>query len=76
VWLLYTTQKLTNRDSSRAEAEVESESDTDSLPDRLINPNKYERLSFTAQEHRVAEPIEAVNEERRLIPVYTYGSIN
>ena len=59
------------------EAEVESESDTHSLPDRLINPNKYERLSFTAQEHRVAEPIESVNEERRrLIPVYTYGSIN
>jgi len=72
----YTDMKryiMANRHSSRAEAEVESESDTDSLPDRLINPNEYERLSFTAQEHRVAEPIEAV---RRLIPVYTYGSIN
>ena len=70
---------MANRDSSRAEAEVESECDTDPLPDRLINPNKYERLSHTAQEHRVAEPIsiEAVSEERRRqIPVYTYGSIN
>ena len=68
---------MANRHSSEAEAEVESESDTDPLPDRLINPNKYERLSHTAQEHRVAEPIEAVSEEwRSLIPVYTYGSIN
>ena len=77
----YTDMKgytMANRHSSQAEAEVESECDTDSLPDRLINPNKYEQLSHTAQEHRVAEPIEAVNEERRsLIPhVYTYGSIN
>jgi len=66
-----------NKHIVQAETEVESESDTDSLPDRLINPNEYERLSSTAQEHRVAEPIEAVNEEQRsLIPVNTYGSIN
>ena len=60
-------------------AEVESESDTDSLPDRLINPNQYELLPHTALEHRVAEPAgnnEAVNEEpRRLITVDTYSSI-
>ena len=68
---------MANRDSSRAEAEVESEYDTDSLPNRLINPKEYIQLSHTAQEHRVAEPIEAVSEERRgLIPVYTHGSIN
>jgi len=63
---------------SQADAEVESESDTDSLPDRVINPNEYEPLSHTEQEHRVTEPTEsneAVDEEpRRLIPVYTYGS--
>ena len=61
----------------QAETEVESESDTDSLPDRLINPNGYEILSPTLREHRAAEPIEAVNEDRRrLIAVYTYGSID
>jgi len=70
-------QRMSNRLLYQAEAEVESESDTDSLPDRLINPNKYEPLSHTAQEQRVAEPLQAVNEERSsLIPVYTYGSIN
>ena len=61
------------------EAEVESESDTDSLPDRLINPNQYELLPHIAPEHRVAEPAEnneAVNEEpRRLITLDTYSSI-
>ena len=61
----------------QAEAKVESESDTDSLPDRLINPNGYEILSHTSREHRVAEPKEAANEDRRkLITVSTYGSIN
>jgi len=79
----YTDMKrytMANRHSSRAEAAVESESDTDSLPDRVINPNEYEPLSHSEQEHRVTEPTErneAVDEEpRRLTPVYTYGSIN
>ena len=66
-----------NRRLGQTEAEVESESDADTLPDRLINPNGYEPLS---QEHRGAEPTESkevVNEEPRwLTPVYTYGSIN
>jgi len=65
------------RHIGQAEAEEESESDTDSLPDRLINPNEYEQISHTAQEHRVAESQEVVNgEPRRLTPVYTYGSVN
>ena len=61
------------------EAEVESESDIDSLPDRLINPNQYELLPHTAQEHPVANHAgnnEAVNEEpRRVITVDTYRSM-
>jgi len=76
----YTDMKrytMANKHIGQAEREMESESGTDSLPDRLINPNEYGPLSHTAQEHRVAEPIEAVNEEQRsLIPVYTYGSIS
>ena len=71
--------RMANRHLGQAEAEVESGSDTDSLPDRLINPNQYELLPHTAQEHRVSDPAEnneAVNEEpRRLITVDTYSSI-
>ena len=62
------------------ETDVESESDTGSLPDRLINPGEYEPLLPTSEGHTAAEFTEnkeAVNEEpRRLIPVYTYSSFN
>ena len=67
------------RPTSEAEADVEAESDTGSLPDRLINPGEYEPLpttgKHTAAEH--TEDKELDNEEpRRLTPVYTYGSIS
>ena len=66
--------------TSEAKADVEAESDTGSLPDRLINPGDYEPVLPTAEEHTAAELTEdkePVNEEpRRLTPVYTYGSIN
>ena len=68
------------RPTSEAEADVEAESDTGSLPDWLINPGEYEPLLPTTEEHTAAELMEdkePVNEEpRRLTPVYTYGSIN
>ena len=61
-------------------ADVEAESDTGSLPDRLINPEEYEPLLPTTEEQTAAEPTESkepVNKDpRRLTPVYTYGSIN
>ena len=64
------------RHTSEAE-DVEAESDTGSLPDRLINPREYERVLPTTEKHTIAELTEdkePVNEEpRRLIPVYTYG---
>ena len=70
----------TTRPNSQAEADVEAESDTDSLPDRLINPREYEPVLPTTEEHSTAEPTEnkeEVNEEPRwLTPVYTCGSIN
>ena len=70
----------TTRPNNEAEADVEAESDTDSLPDRLINPVEYEPVLPTTEEHTTAELTknkEEVNEEpRRLTPVYTYGSIN
>ena len=68
------------RHTSEVEEDVEAESDTGSLPDRLINPGEYEPLLPTTEEYTTAELTEdkeQVNEElRRLIPVYTYGSIN
>ena len=66
------------RPTSEAEEAVEAESDTGSLPDRLINPGEYEPV-LPMREHTAAELIEGNepdNEKlRRLIPVYTYGSI-
>ena len=56
------------------DGEVEIDSDTDSLPDRLMNPGEYEPLSQTA-----VMPTESNNDElnvRKLIPAYTYSSIN
>ena len=68
------------RHTSEVEEDVEAESDTGSLPDRLINPREYERVLPTTEKHTITELTEdkePVNEEpRRLIPVYTYGSIN
>ena len=64
----------------QCESDVEAESDTGSLPDRLINPGEYEPVLPTTEEHTTAEHKvnqEPTNEDpRRLIPVYTYGSIN
>ena len=68
------------RPTSEAEANMEAESDTGSLPDRLINPGEYEPVLPTNEEHtdaELTEDKEQVNEEpRRLTAVYTYGSIN
>ena len=67
------------RHTNEAEADVEAESDTGSLPDRLINPGEYEPLLTTTEEYKDAEPTEdklrTVKDPRRLTPVYTYGSI-
>ena len=43
----------TTRPTSEAEADVEAESDTGSLPDRLINPGEYEPVLPTREEHTV-----------------------
>ena len=62
------------RPPSEAEAVLEAESDTGSLPDWLINPGEYEPVLPTREEHSTAEPVG--EEPRRLTSVYTYGSIN
>ena len=63
-----------------AEADVEAESVTDSLPDRLVNPEEYEPVIPTTEEHTDYEVIikkDVVNEEpKRMNPAYTYGSIS
>ena len=64
--------------TNQTEADVASESG--SLPDRLINPGAYGPVLPTTEEHTTAEHTvnqEPTNEDpRRLIPIYTYGSIN
>ena len=65
------------RHTSKAEADVEAESDTSSLPDRLINPERYKPVIPTTEKHTAAELTEDKEQENeKLIPVYTYGSIN
>ena len=75
-WLNRKFPSLKKTIQNPQEAESELRSPTDSLPDRLINPDDYEPPFHTPQAH--AEPTEGTNEtQRRLItPVYTYGSIN
>ena len=64
----------------KSQADMEAEFDTGSLPDWLINPEEYEPVVPTTEEHVTAEPTQnkdLVDEETRwLTPVYTYGSIN
>ena len=59
----------------QAEADVETESDTESLPHRLINPEEYEPV-LPIREHSTAEPTEDKElVPRRLTPVYTYEPV-
>ena len=56
------------RPTSQAETDVETESDTGSLPDRLMNPEEYEPLLPTTKEHTAAEHTEneePVNEDHK-----------
>ena len=66
--------------TGQTEADIEADFDTGSLPDRLLNPGEYESVLSTREEHTAAEQTESkelVNEDiRRMIPVYTYGSMN
>ena len=75
----YQTLKTYSRSircTRQAETDVEAETDTESLPDRLINPEEYEPVLPTMEEHRDPEPTESCNDSRWLTPVYTYGSFN
>ena len=75
----YLKMKCTIKNVHQTEAELEPP-DVDSLPDRLVNPARYEPPFYTPQRHATAEPTEKeelVNEaQRKLIPAYTYGSVN
>ena len=62
-----------------AQKDIEAESDTNSLPDRLTNPGEYEPVLPTTEEHTTAESTDHDSEDqRKLTPVYiyTYGSIS
>ena len=43
------------RHANEAEADVETESDTVSVPDRLINPGEYKPVLPTREEHTAVE---------------------
>ena len=71
---------LTCRKQAETHMDDKTESDTDSLPDRLINPAEYEPVVHTTAEKDTAakktESPEPASDPRQLIPVYTYGTIN
>ena len=56
------------------QTEAEPNSPTDSLPDRLMNPEEYE----SPFPHTTAEPAEEADKTQKglMSPVYTYGSIS
>ena len=54
--------------------QAETSSPGSPVPDRLINPENYEPPFSTPQGHTTAERTEGA--QGRLIPAYTYGSIN
>ena len=66
--------------ASQPETNLEAESDTSALPDRLINPEEYEPVLPSTEECTAGESTdgqESVTEgSRMLTPVYTYSSIN
>jgi len=68
------------RHTFQTQRDREAVFNTDSLPDRMINPGEYDSMLHAPMEHPVAEPTEnkgpASEEARRITPVYTYGSIN
>ena len=50
---------------------------TDSLPDRLVNPDQYRPiLPVEGELAHQQDSTESGNHERCLIPVYTYSSVN
>ena len=64
---------LTKEIRNQAETDMTS-SPGSPVPDRLINPEDYEPPFSAPQGHTTAE--QTVGAQRRLIPAYTYGSIN
>ena len=49
----------------QAEVAVETESDTESLPDRLINTEEYEPMVPTAEEHTAAQLTEDMGQSMK-----------
>ena len=73
------TQQMgaSKRRKSQAERDVEAETDTGSLPDRLVNPEDYEPVLLTGK-HTAVESAQDKNlnkDPRRLTEVHTCGSI-
>ena len=77
---VYKTLKMYLLPTRCTDTDVESECDTGSLPDRLINPQEYEPVLPTIEERTTTDSTEskgpANEDQRKLSPVYTYGSIN
>jgi len=72
----YITVRITNL-RTNAKGQNTEQQITDSLPDRLVNPDQYRPLLPVEGElaHQ-QDSMESRNHERCITPVYTYGSVN
>ena len=72
--------KLPGSHACQAEANMEADCHTDSLSDRLINPEEFEPVLLTTEEHtavELTENMQRVSQYTRLTAaVYMYDSIN
>ena len=72
----YITVRITNL-KTKARGQNTEPQITDSLPDRLVNPDQYRLLLPVEGElaHQ-QDSMESGNHDRCITPVYTYGSVN
>ena len=73
----YITGKITNLKTNTIGGQNTEQQVTDSLPDRLVNPDEYRPLLPVEGDPELAhqqDSTESGNYERCITPVYTYGS--
>ena len=72
----YITVRITNL-RTKAKGQNTEEQITDSLPDRLVNPDQYRPLLPVEGElASQQDSVKSRSHERYIHPVYTYGSVN
>jgi len=75
----YITVRITNLRMNTRSGQNTGQQITDSLPDRLVNPDQYSCRPLLPVESELIhqqDNTKSGNHERCITPVYTYGSVN